>query len=136
MATMVRFHISIGQEVRNSNRYDARGRYQHSPQRMLDRELVAELAQHFGLTSSEVSAMERSGGAMICCTPESFVRWQVARNTRGAINRFKDLGVHIVDVPEHQTPAQQARELRRVPLVVEGQPQVLDVAMVDVEVTH
>lgn len=128
---MVEFQIGLWSESRNTGPTLKRGK----PSQMGPRDVAELAARVFGMTSSEMDSMLAHGGAMIRCSAESFVRWQLERRDAGAINRFRELEVRIVDEADPSPPRAAVRDediprhVREIPLVTEGEPRALFVPM-------
>jgi hypothetical protein len=53
----------------------------------------------FNFTTQERDAFIQRRSAIIICTPESFVEWQIWRSNAGFINRWSGMDVRFVDQP-------------------------------------
>ena len=93
MARAVRFFLDAEGQARQSGRYDRRPRQTWS-------EVIDAACRIFHFTAEEQQRFLCERSATIVCTPESFVEWQIWRNSQGFINRWRGMGVRFVDQPD------------------------------------
>ena len=92
MTRAVKFILDAEGQSKNSGRYDQKPRTDM-------REVIRKACELFNFNNTEALDFQNARRATIICSPESFVEWQIWRNSAGFINRYRDLGVHFVEQP-------------------------------------
>jgi hypothetical protein len=92
----VSFYLDAQAQSKNSEKYDHKAR-------MVTQEVIRESSRIFHFTDEEVRKFHERGAARIICSSESFVEWQLWRESSGFINRFRGMCVRMVDVGSFPT---------------------------------